>query len=408
MRPWRNTDRDSPRAWTSHGIFEIEEQGVDPALRFRGFNSHGSLDCCLALAYGEIAAAASRLGWLWGCLNPWADAHGYLLPRLAPLVHHRLGIPCDFAPRRLITGRIDMTTSPNKSRKRLIPLAVLVCGLLLFAVVQQAFNLSPFLSDPESQTTLPLWVAFASLNVILLLTLILILLRHLLKLYFEQKSQRLGSRFQRKLLLSFLGVALVPGVFMSFFAYAVLHRNLDKWFSSPLDQAFEPARVGEIARQVEQDATQGAVLKARFLAKHPEVQSVWTSSSQGAVKDLGRIARQLQVPFVVFFGRSGRTLLAYRDGRSYSPTDPRFQEIVRPLDLVRKDHSGQDLPEAMIDRVLTVPWRDGTDADRQKQSLMLAGARSDEGSLIIGSVPPIGMMSFARKLSNLSQDYEQM
>ena len=301
-----------------------------------------------------------------------------------------------------------MTTSPNKSRKRLIPLAVLVCGLLLFAVVQQAFNLSPFLSDPESQTTLPLWVAFASLNVILLLTLILILLRHLLKLYFEQKSQRLGSRFQRKLLLSFLGVALVPGVFMSFFAYAVLHRNLDKWFSSPLDQAFEPARVGEIARQVEQDATQGAVLKARFLAKHPEVQSVWTSSSQGAVKDLGRIARQLQVPFVVFFGRSGRTLLAYRDGRSYSPTDPRFQEIVRPLDLVRKDHSGQDLPEAMIDRVLTVPWRDGTDADRQKQSLMLAGARSDEGSLIIGSVPPIGMMSFARKLSNLSQDYEQM
>ncbi len=301
-----------------------------------------------------------------------------------------------------------MAASPVKSRKRLIPLAVLVCVLLIFAVGQQAFNLSPILSDPESQTTLFLWGPFASLNVILLLTFILILLRHLLRLYFEQKNQRLGSRFQRKLLLSFLGVALVPGVFMSFFAYAVLHRNLDKWFSSPLDQALEPLGVDEIARQVEKDATRGAVLKARFLARHPDVQSVWTSSGPDAAEDLGRTARQLQVPFAVVFDRSGRALLAYREGRTYPPADPRFPEIVRPLDFVSKDHPGQDRSEAMLDRVLTVPWRNGPSADPQKRRLMLAGARSEAGSLIIGSVAPLGMMNFARKLSNLSQDYEQM
>ena len=300
-----------------------------------------------------------------------------------------------------------MRANPDKSRKKLILLAVLVCVLLLFAIVQQAFNLSPILSDPESQTTLFLW-AFASLNVILLLTFILILLRHLLRLYFEQKSQRLGSRFQWKLLLSFLGVALVPGVFMSFFAYAVLHRNLDKWFSSPLDQALEPVGVSEIARQVEKDSTQGAVLKARFLARHPDLQSVWASSSQGASQDLETIARQLQIPFVVVFDQSGRALLAYGEGRTYRPTDPRFQEIVRPLETVRNDHQGQDLAEAMLDRVVTVPWKNGPSANPQKQSLMLAGARSDAGSLIIGSVPPIGMMSFARKLSTLSQEYEEM
>ena len=300
-----------------------------------------------------------------------------------------------------------MTPNPGKSRRRLIPLAVAVCVLLLFAVVQQAFNLSPILSDPGSQTTLFLW-AFASLNVILLLTLILVLLRHLLKLYFEHKSQRPGSRFHRKLLLSFLGVALLPGVFMSFFAYSVVNRNLDKWFSSSLDQAFEPVGVGEIARQVEKDASQRAVFTARFLARHPDVQSLWTAPGPDGIQKLERIARQLEVDFAVVLDRSGGPLLAYRDGRTYLPADSRFAEMVRPLESVVKQSAGRDLSQALIDTVWTVPWKGRPPTDRQEQPLLLAGARNESGSVIVGSLPPVEMVSFARKLSSLSRDYEQM
>ena len=300
-----------------------------------------------------------------------------------------------------------MTPNPGKSRRRLIPLAVAVCVLLLFAVVQQAFNLSPILSDPGSQTTLFLW-AFASLNVILLLTLILVLLRNLLKLYFEHKSQRPGSRFHRKLLLSFLGVALLPGVFMSFFAFSVVNRNLDKWFSSPLDQAFEPVSVGEIARQVEKDASQRAVLTAGFLARHPDIQSLWTAPGPDGVQKLERIARQLEVDFAVVLDRSGGPLLAYRDGRTYLPSDSRFAEMVRPLESVIKESAGRDLSQALIDTVWTVPWKGRPPTDRQERPLLLAGARNRSGSLIVGSLPPVEMVSFARNLSSLSREYRQM
>ena len=300
-----------------------------------------------------------------------------------------------------------MTPKSGKSRRRLIPLAVLVCVLLLFAVVQQAFNLSPFLSDPESQTTLFLW-AFASLNVVLLLTFILILLRHLLKLYFEQKSQRPGSRFHRKLLLSFLGVALVPGVFLSFFAYAVVNRNLDKWFSSPLDQAFEPVGIGEIARQVERDASQRAVSTARFLAKHPDLQKMWTAPATDGARELERIAPQLEIPFAVVLDRSGNPLLAYGKGRAFLPTDSRFPEMVRPLQAIDESLSRQGLSAALDNRVWTVPRKEGAPADRQEQPLLLAGARSESGGLIVGSRPPVEVASFARELSSLSREYEQM
>ena len=300
-----------------------------------------------------------------------------------------------------------MTPKSGKSRKRLIPLAVLVCVLLLFAVVQQAFNLSPILSDPESQTTLFLW-AFTSLNVILLLTFILILLRHLLKLTFEQRNQRPGARFHRKLLLSFLGVALVPGVFMSFFAYAVVNRNLDKWFSSPLDQAFEPVGIGEIARQVEEDASQRAVLTARFLSGHPSLQGLWTSQAGDGLHELERLARQLEIPFAVVLDRSGAPLAAYREGRTFLPTDSRFAEMVRPLDGVGENLSGRELSRALNDQVWTVPWNEDSTADSREQPLLLAGAPSESGSLIVGSHPPVEMVSFARELSNLSREYEQM
>ena len=142
-----------------------------------------------------------------------------------------------------------MNLSPRRSKKRVILLAGLVCVLLLFAIAQQAFNLSPFVGKPESQTALFLW-AFASLNVILLLVCSLILLRQLLKLYFEQKSQQVGSRFRNKLLLSFVGLAFIPGVFMSLFAYAVVHRNLDKWFSPPMDLAQQAvSEIGNLAER---------------------------------------------------------------------------------------------------------------------------------------------------------------
>lgn len=300
-----------------------------------------------------------------------------------------------------------MKPKSGKSKRSIIPLAVLVCVLLLFAVAQQAFNLSPIFSDPESQTTLFLW-AFTSLNVILLLTLILILLRHLLKLYFEQKNQRPGSRFHRKLLFSFLGVALVPGVFMYFFAYAVVNRNLDKWFSSPLDQAFEPVGIGELAQQVERDASQRAVSTARFLVRHPDIQSLWNASGPEGIQELERIALQLEIPFAVVLDRAGDPLLAYRNGQTYLPTDSRFSEMVRPLEVVAKNLSGQELYEALNNQVWTVSWKEGSPGNPQEQPLLLTGTQSESGGLIVGSRPPVKMASFARELSSLSQEYEQM
>ena len=297
-----------------------------------------------------------------------------------------------------------MNLFPRKSKKRVIFLAGLVCVLLLFAIAQQAFNLSPFVGEPESQTALFLW-AFASLNVILLLICSLVLLRQLLKLYFEQKSQQVGSRFRNKLLLSFVGLAFIPGVFMSFFAYAVVHRNLDKWFSPPMDQAQQA--VSEIGNLAEKGFSESAVLKARLLASHFDGQEVKNESVEFKAKKLANLASELKVTFFVIFDSFGSPKVAYRKESLYLPRNPFFGEIIQPITNFQKLSKGQNVFQKIIGKSIRLPWKD-TETSLPDQSLILSGDQIKNGSLIVGILPPSKVMTRAGELTYLSQNYAQM
>ena len=297
-----------------------------------------------------------------------------------------------------------MNLFPRKSKKRVIFLAGLVCVLLLFAIAQQAFNLSPFVGEPESQTALFLW-AFASLNVILLLICSLVLLRQLLKLYFEQKSQQVGSRFRNKLLLSFVGLAFIPGVFMSFFAYAVVHRNLDKWFSPPMDQAQQA--VSEIGNLAEKGFSESAVLKARLLASHFDGQEVKNESVEFKAKKLVNLASELKVTFFVIFDSFGSPKVAYRKESLYLPRNPFFGEIIQPITNFQKLSKGQNVFKKIIGKSIRLPWKD-TETSLPDQSLILSGDQIKNGSLIVGILPPSKVMTRAGELTYLSQNYAQM
>lgn len=297
-----------------------------------------------------------------------------------------------------------MNLFPRKSKKRVILLAALVCILLLFAIAQQAFNLSPFVGEPESQTALFLW-AFASLNVILLLICSLVLLRQLLKLYFEQKSQQVGSRFRNKLLLSFVGLAFIPGVFMSFFAYAVVHRNLDKWFSPPMDQAQQA--VSEIGNLAERGFSEAAVLKARLLASHFDSQEAKNESVEFKAEKLVSLASELEVTFFVIFDSFGSPKVAFEKESLYFPQNPFFGEIIQPITNFRKLSKGQEFFQKVIGKSIRLPWKD-TKTTLPDQSLILSGDRVKNGSLIVGILPPSKVMTRAGELTYLSQNYAQM
>src|SRR5271165_3156235 len=122
---------------------------------------------------------------------------------------------------------------PDRPRRgAIIGLAVAIFVLFTIIFSQQAFNLT-FLRPNSNEQTL----IFASLSMLIFLLLVLltfVLLRTLLKLYAERRGGALGSRFRTRMVIGALALSLTPVIFLFIFAYGLMNRSIDKWFSRPL------------------------------------------------------------------------------------------------------------------------------------------------------------------------------
>ena len=149
---------------------------------------------------------------------------------------------------------------------------ILVLGIaifLLFALVfsQQAFNLA--LRPTTSEQTLIL-VALSTIISLLFITLFFVLARNVLKLYTEQRAGKPGWKFRRRMVVGALALSFLPVIFLFFFAYGLMNRSIDKWFSRPVEELRENS--GEIARQLSAYAAENARAEAASIAAVPETQ----------------------------------------------------------------------------------------------------------------------------------------
>jgi hypothetical protein len=161
-----------------------------------------------------------------------------------------------------------MKSDPARRRKIILAvLSILVPALFFLGWSQASLNLS-FIRPSNSQEIILLLV----LSTVIFLAFVifaLILLRILLKLYVERQQQQLGSRFKTKMVVAFLGLSLVPVCFLFAFAYGLLNRTIDRWFSVPLDLIRQDSE--ELVRQLELQAAQRADHISSHLAQSEEM-----------------------------------------------------------------------------------------------------------------------------------------
>ena len=108
-------------------------------------------------------------------------------------------------------------------------------ALLVFVIFSQAaFNLKFLRPDSLFQTYV--LVALSALIFLALVALIFVLLRTLMKLYLERQAGIAGSRFRSKMVLGALVLSFGPVIAMFLFAYGLMNRSIDKWFSQPIEE----------------------------------------------------------------------------------------------------------------------------------------------------------------------------
>lgn len=112
-----------------------------------------------------------------------------------------------------------------------------------------------------------------NINAILLLLLIFLVVRNIVKLLFERRRGILGSKLRTKLVLSFIGLSLIPTMLLFWVAIGFITNTIENWFSFEVESSLEEAldvtqayykRVADnalhLARQISKQITEDALL----------------------------------------------------------------------------------------------------------------------------------------------------
>ncbi|PSH04955.1 MAG: hypothetical protein CXZ00_04210 [Acidobacteria bacterium] len=192
--------------------------------------------------------------------------------------------------------------APTRSRRKLLLLGVGIALLVFVIFSQAAFNLKFLRPDSLAQTFV--FAALSALIFMALVALIFVLLRTLLKLYLEQQQGAAGSRFRSKMVLGALVLSFGPVIAMFLFAYGLMNRSIDKWFSQPIEEVH--GRSAVVAELLNNYAGLNAESEARAIASSASTIKAYRT---GRFDSLADNFREHEIPL------QGGFALAFRGGQ---------------------------------------------------------------------------------------------
>jgi PAS domain S-box-containing protein len=143
-----------------------------------------------------------------------------------------------------------------------LALAVLVVWTAVSVLEQRAAEL-----EPSTITRGLLLFVLSYVNITLIAAVLFVLGRTLIKLWLDRRHPALGSRFQTKLLVTYIGLTAIPVALVFFYATGLLQNSIDRWFSTPVRQIVEQARA--VQDRAERRVLEDALGQARALAALP-------------------------------------------------------------------------------------------------------------------------------------------
>jgi len=166
-------------------------------------------------------------------------------------------------------------------RTTLILLGAAVFVLLLLLIGLNAFNLRQL--NPHTTAQIILLTSLSVLVFLLFVVVLVLLLRNLIKLLAEERSQVLGARLRTRMFIGALLLSFVPALFMFLFSFLLLNRSLDRWFSTPAVEV--RAESTQIAMELSHYAALNARSEAESIARSQPLSATLQQANRQAILD---------------------------------------------------------------------------------------------------------------------------
>src|SRR5580658_11240670 len=152
---------------------------------------------------------------------------------------------------------------PSRRKKVIIPLAVGMALLFWVLLSLTSFDLP---LNPNTNQQLLFFASLSALIFLLFVALTFVLARNLLKLFAERRLGVLGSKFRTRMVVGALLLSFAPVVVMYWFAYGLMNRSINIWFSTPVEE-------------VREDTDAMASLLANYAAQNARAEAVSIAAS---------------------------------------------------------------------------------------------------------------------------------
>ncbi|MDR0622702.1 MAG: hypothetical protein LBJ61_12660, partial [Deltaproteobacteria bacterium] len=195
--------------------------------------------------------------------------------------------------------------SPELSRRKkifdrgLIVLSVL--SLVLLIIVQrQLLNLGPGLTGNQGVITL----VSINMSVFILGLLLFLILRGLYRIFFEQRNY---GNLQTKMVVSFIGLSLMPTLMIFYFSYLLIGQDQETWFSSSIrDTLADALALSEYTQTLDRE-----LMKTNLERLAAQMSPLLAKAGPGftdaeAARILGERRELLGLQTAEFYDRAGR------------------------------------------------------------------------------------------------------
>ena len=162
-------------------------------------------------------------------------------------------------------------------------------------------------------------LAVFNIIIILLFILIILITRNLIKVYNERKSKIIGSKFQTKLIIAFLILALVPSILLFIVASKLFTFSIGNWFNLRTEQTLQYSM--DIARDYYSELEGRALSKTKNLEHFIKNDNLYLKANRKQLRTLiqDKIA-EYDLAGIIIYDNNLKKIVSTIDPTLLSPT----------------------------------------------------------------------------------------
>lgn len=288
-----------------------------------------------------------------------------------------------------------MSLSGIERKKRIREGAIILLAILLIVLLTGVeIRLTQLSSNAPLGSNV---VIFGMINVIILLVVLLVYLisRNVVKLLAENRSSPLAKRLRTKLVISFVGLSLVPTMLLFFASASFITNSVQNWFNVQIETSLNESL--EVAQTYYRSSANNALLYARRLSEVIQHERLLNDDSLPRLKGFIREKqKEYNLGIVEVFSSQREELV-----RASNPDVPRAENT---------SPNSEDIKQALAGRELTKVNPVGK-ADLIRGIVPIFSTYNDRdvvGVVVVNYYVPNSLVSKMQEISASYQEFRRL